>query len=92
MALTALITAQTAAVTSSEFAVTSNTTVTCDGLGLEEEVQVLVKQVDGSFQQLTYKTPILLTRRENTIVLSATGAYQVRKGVTDNPVSVGCES
>ncbi len=92
MALTALITSQTAAATSSEFVVTSPTTVTCDGLGIDDVVQVLVKTVAGTFQQLNYKEPVLLTRRDNTIILSAIGAYQVKKGVTSAAVSVGYEA
>ena len=93
MALTAAITAQTAAATSTAIVLYGPTEFKADDLSEGESVVIQRIRVDGTYEtDIAGGAPIVMTKAQPTVIVEAYSERKVVKGVTINAVAVGYAS
>lgn len=90
MALTAAITAQTAAATSAAISLMGPTEFKADDLSEGESVVIQRIRVDGTYETaMTGAGPVVLTKQQPALIYEGYSEVKVLKPVTTNAVAVG---
>ena len=71
-----------------EFPLAGPAIISCEGLEYDEHITVLVKTPSGGWQPMTSRgKTVLLSKMNNTELLSGPRVYALQKDETKNPVS-----
>ena len=93
MALTAALTAQTAAATSAVITLYGPTEFKADDLSEGESIVIERIRVDGTYEtDIAGGAPIVMTKAQPTILVEGYSERKVTKGPTINAVAVGYAS